>query len=235
MFAYDTKKAEIYIYDVIGDPEWGMIGAMQVIDALKQMEGKRVTVRINTPGGSVNEGIPMYNAMVRHDGGVDTVVDGIAASMGSYLMLAGQKRTVAKNSMVMIHNPMTIAWGNAMELRKSADVLDKYLDRMLPDYAAKTGKTVDELRPLLDAETWYVGQEIVENGFAEFIDDRDADDPEMKGLKTIAAKSIAAGHAPTALFEKRVKAVSESIDLHPKLTAAKVAIMEMQIQLAEEG
>jgi ATP-dependent Clp protease protease subunit len=225
MFAYDTKKAEIYIYDVIGDPDWGMIGAMQVIDALKQMAGKRVTVRINSPGGSVDEGIPMYNAMARHEGGVDTVVDGIAASMGSYLMLAGEKRTIAKNSMVMIHNPMTIAWGNSGELRKTADVLDKYLDRMLPDYSAKTGKTIDELKPLLDAETWYVGQEILDNGFADHMDDREADDPEMKWLKTIAAKSIAAGRAPQSLFEKRMKAVSESIDLHPKLTAAKVAIM----------
>ena len=87
MFAFDVKKSEIYIYDAIGDPEWGAIGAVQVIEALKKMEGKRVTVRINTPGGSVDEGIPMFNAMKRHSGGVNTVVDGIAASMGSYLML----------------------------------------------------------------------------------------------------------------------------------------------------
>lgn len=227
-FSYDVKKSEIYIYDVIGDPEWGMVGAIQVVDALKKMEGKRVTVRINTPGGSVDEGIPMYNAMARHPGGVNTIVDGIAASMGSYLMLAGVERTIAKNSMVMIHNPMTIAWGNAIELRKSADVLDKYLDRMLPDYAAKTGKTVDELKPLLDAETWYVGQEIIDNGFALTMEDREAAEPITKGLKMIAAKSIAAHHAPKALFEKRIAAVGKSIDPHPKLTAAKVAAMQLE-------
>jgi len=228
MFAFDTKKNEIYIYDVIGDPEWGMIGAMQVVDALKKMEGKRVTVRINTPGGSVNEGIPMFNAMQRHEGGVDTVVDGIAASMGSYLMLAGVNRRISRNAMVMIHNPMTIAWGNANELRHTADVLDKYRERMLPDYAAKTGKTVDELKPLLDAETWYVGQEIIDHGFAISMDDRDADEPTTKGLKMIAAKSIAAGLAPKSLFEKRVKAIQQSIDPRPKLTAAKVALMQIQ-------
>ena len=145
MFAYDTKKAEIYIYDAIGNPEWGMIGAMQVVEALKKMEGKRVTVRINTPGGDVDEGIPMFNAMQRHPGGVNTVVDGIAASMGSYLMLAGENRTISRNAMVMVHNPMSIALGNSSELRKTADILDKYLERMLPDYSAKTGKTVDQL------------------------------------------------------------------------------------------
>jgi ATP-dependent protease ClpP protease subunit len=230
MFAYDVKKSEIYIYDTIGDPEWGMVGAMQVIEALKKMEGKRVTVRINTPGGSVDEGIPMFNAMKRHDGGVDTVVDGIAASMGSYLMLAGVNRRISRNAMVMIHNPMSIALGNANELRKTADVLDKYLERMLPDYAAATGKTVDELRPLLDAETWYVGQEIIDNGFALTMDDRDADEPATKGLKMIAAKSIAAGLAPRALFEKRAKAIQQSIDPRPKWTAAKVALMRLQAE-----
>jgi ATP-dependent Clp protease, protease subunit len=232
MFAFDLKKSEIYIYDVIGDPEWGMVGAMQVIDALKQMEGKRATVRINTPGGSVDEGIAIYNALTRHPGGVDTVVDGIAASMGSYLMLAGESRTISKNSMVMIHNPMTIAWGNAIELRKTADILDKYLERMLPDYAAKTGKTESELRPLLDAETWFVGQEIIDNGFAMSMDDSDGKDPMMRGLKTIAAKSIAAGSAPKSLFQKRISAISKAIDAHPKLTAARVALMQLQ---SDEG
>ena len=228
MFAFDLKKSEIYIYDVIGDPEWGMVGAMQVIDALKKMEGKRVTVRINTPGGSVDEGVAMFNALKRHDGGINTVVDGIAASMGSYLMLAGDKRTVSKNSMVMIHNPMTIAWGNAIEMRKTADMLDKYLERMLPDYSAATGKTVDELKPLLDAETWFVGQEIIDNGFASLMDNSEGIDPATKGLKMIAAKSIAAGFAPKALFEKRSKAIQQSIDPRPKLTAARVAIMQLR-------
>lgn len=230
MFAFDLKKNEIYIYDVIGPSEWGMVGAMDVIDALKQMEGKRVTVRINTPGGSVDEGIPMFNAMTRHEGGVDTVVDGIAASMGSYLMLAGVNRTISRNSMIMIHNPMTIGIGNATELRKTADVLDKYLARMLPDYAAKTGKTVDELKPLLDAETWFVGQEIIDHGFAMAMDDSDGEEPMMKGLKHIAAKSIAAGLAPKSLFEKRAKAIQQSIDPRPKLTAAKMASKLMKTE-----
>jgi hypothetical protein len=123
---------------------------------------------------------------------------------------------------------MSLAIGNANDLRKTADVLDKYLERMLPDYSASTGKTVDELKPLLDAETWYVGQEIIDHGFALAMDDRDADEPTTKGLKMIAAKSIAAGMAPKALFEKRIAAVNKSIDPHPKLTAARVASMQLK-------
>lgn len=227
-FSYDAKKGEIYIYDVIGDPDWGMIGAMQVIDALKEMSGQRVKVRINTPGGSVDQGIAIYNALKRHEGGVDTVVDGLAASMGSYLMLAGENRTATRNAMIMIHNPWSIAMGDSNQFRKEADILDKYAERMLPDYAAVTGKTAEELKLLLDAETWYVGQEIVDNGFAQSLDDDDGQEATTRGLKTIAAKSIAAGSAPKSLFEKRSKAISQSIDLRPKLTAAKVALMQLQ-------
>ena len=230
MFSYDAKKAEIRIYGVIGDPEWGMIGASEVVDALAKMEGKRVAAHINSPGGDVDEGITMFNALKKHPGGVDTIVDGLAASMGSYLMLAGKKRKVSENALVMIHNPMMMAWGNSIELRKTADTLDKYLARMLPVYSKRTGKDVEDLRVLLDAETWYVGQEILDNGFADEIDDSDGADFVMTGIKKIAAKSIEAGNAPTALFEKRTKAISQSIDPRPKLTAAKVALMQLQAE-----
>jgi ATP-dependent Clp protease, protease subunit len=226
----DTKKSEIRISGVIGDPEWGMVGAEDVIAALKKLSGKRAKVHINTPGGDVDEGIAMFNAMTQHEGGVDTIVESLAASMGSYLMLAGQNRTIYRNSMVMVHNPMTIAWGNSIELRKTADVLDKYLERMLPDYSSKTGNAVDDLRAMLDAETWFVGQEIIDKGFATSMIDGDGEETSMQGLKRIAAKSIAAGHAPRALFEKRTRAISQSIDTRPKLTAAKVALMQLQAE-----
>lgn len=230
-FSFDVKKSEMYIYDAIGDPEWGMIGAGQVMDALKKMEGKRVKVHINSPGGSVNEGVAMFNALKRHPGGVDTIVDGVAASMGSYLMLAGINRTATKNAMVMIHNPWSISMGDAHQFRKEADILDKYMERMLPDYSEVTGKSVEELKPLLDAETWFVGKEIVDNGFAHALDDADSVDAATKGIRSIAAKSIAAGLAPKALFEKRMAAISKSIDPTPRLTAAKVALMQLQEQV----
>jgi hypothetical protein len=79
----------------------------------------------------------------------------------------------------------------------------------------------------LDAETWYVGQEIVDNGFAMSLDEFDSEAPTMRAMKTIAAKSIAEGRAPKALFEKRDKAVKDSVDPHPRLTAAKIALLEI--------
>ena len=171
MFEFDTESGEIYLYDDIG-PEWlGMIDAGAVRGALAEMgDKKRVTVRINSPGGAVDEGVAIYNMLARHPGGVDTVVDSLAASMASYIFLAGRNRTVAKNSRVMMHNPWTIAIGNATEIRSVADVLDKYSRSLVPDYAAATGRGEDEIQEALEAETWFTADESVAYGLAHRIE-----------------------------------------------------------------
>lgn len=191
MFQADYDHSEIWIYDEIGPAWWGLIDSASVIGALSEMEGKRVTVRLNTPGGSVDEGVAIYNAMKRHPGGVDTVVDSLAASMGSYLLQAGQTRTVAENAMVMIHDPWSIAIGNSSEFRKEADILDKYAGRMVPDYAKATGQSEDEIRALMADETWLAGQEIVDAGFADVVADHVGDDepePQVASLHRICRK-----------------------------------------------
>lgn len=197
MFAVDLDTNELMIYDEIGPSYWGLIDAGMVIDALRQMQGKHATVRLNTPGGSVDEGIAMFNAIKKHKGGVTVVADSLAASMGSYLLQAGEKRIVASNAMVMIHDPWSIAIGNAADFRKSADVLDKYADRMIPDYAARSGKSADEIREIMLAETWYVGQEIVDAGFADQVGEEMDAEPVLRG----AAAQFR--NAPAALFERR--------------------------------
>ena len=215
MFSYSLDASEVMIYDEIGPAHWGLIDSTSVIDALAKMDGKHVTVRLNTPGGSVDEGIAIYNALKRHPGGVTTVVDSLAASMGSYLLQAGSNRIVASNAMVMIHDPWTIAYGNSAELRKSADVLDKYAGRMTPDYAEKSGKTVDEITAIMAEETWYTGQEIVDAGFADSLDGEKQDiGPVTKGLHHIGNK------APEILFAKRDKVISDQLPFHRRRAAA---------------
>lgn len=171
MLKYNVESAEIFIYDEIGPSYWGLVGADEVSEALAQMSGKRVTVRLNSPGGSVDEGVAIYNAMRRHAGGLTVIVDGLAASMASYLLQAGEERVVASNSMVMVHDPWTIAIGNAEQLRKGADVLDKYRDRLVPDYANRSGRDADDIRAMMAEETWMAGQEIVNAGFADRVED----------------------------------------------------------------
>lgn len=218
MFSFDAELGEMRIYDEIGPAWWGLIDADTVMDALSKMDGKPVTVRLNTPGGSVDEGIAIYNALKRHKGGVTTMVDSLAASMGSYLLQAGDRRIVASNAMVMIHDPWTIAYGNAEELRKNADVLDKYAARMLPDYAERSGKTEDEVKAIMAEETWYAGKEIVDAGWADEIGLESDLEPVTAGLHKMAK------HAPAALFEKREK-IKQVLDrgLYARRDAAKVA------------
>ena len=167
MFNVNLDENEILIHDEIGPAWWGLIDAGMVQEGLDQMKGKHVTIRLNTPGGSVDEGINIYNALKRHKGGVTTIVDSLAASMGSYLLQAGDVLIVSSNSMVMVHDPWTITMGNATQLRKDAEVLEKYALRMIPDYATRSGKTDDEILSIMAEESWYAGQEIIDAGFAD--------------------------------------------------------------------
>ena len=170
MFEFDTKTGEIFLYDDIG-PEWmGMIGAGAVRDAIREIGDQRITVRINSPGGSVDEGIAIYNLLSRHPAGVDSVVDSLAASMASYIMLAGETRTIANNARVMVHHPWTIAMGNSAELRATADVLDTYSASLLPDYARATGRSVEEINELMTAETWFTASAALEFGIVHAIE-----------------------------------------------------------------
>lgn len=171
MYQADYETGEIFLYDAIGDPYWGMIGAESVIGDLAKMGGKRITMRISSPGGSVDEGRLIYNALKRYQGGVDVVVDSSAYSIASYIAMAGDRVVMAKNAMMMIHNPWTMAFGDAAELRKTADVLDKYRDSIVDAYTDKAGKDKKKMMAILDAETWYTAQEAVEAGFATEVGD----------------------------------------------------------------
>ena len=219
MFSYDVDASEIFVYDEIGPSWWGLIDAQSVMTALAEMKGRHVTVRLNTPGGSVDEGVAIYNALKSHKGGVTTMVDSLAASMGSYIAQAGDRRIVASNAMLMIHDPWTIGIGNSAELRKTADVLDKYRDRLVPDYANRSGKTVEEVQSLMAAETWYAGEEIIDAGFADELSSSDDIEPVVAGLRHIASK------VPQSLVGRDMKAGDRT--RFPLRSKARDAIMHM--------
>jgi ATP-dependent Clp protease protease subunit len=171
MYQADHETGEIFLYDGIGDSWWGMIDAATVIADLNQMPAKRITLRISSPGGSVDEGRLIYNALKRHKGGVDVVVDSSAYSIASYIAMAGDRVVMAKNAMMMLHNPWTMAFGDSAELRKMADVLDKYRDSIIDAYTDKSEKDKKAVTAILDAETWYTAQEAVDAGFATEVGD----------------------------------------------------------------
>ena len=169
MFRVNESTAEIFLYDDIGPAWMGMIDDGIVSEALDQLKGRRVTARINSSGGDVFAMASIYNALTRHDGGVDTTVDGIAASAASYIFLAGENRTIAKNATVMVHYPWTFAIGNAADLRKTAEVLDKVGGTMAETYAERTGKPMAEVHEILSAESWFTSSESLTAGLATAI------------------------------------------------------------------
>lgn len=173
MFDFDSNTNEMFIYDDIGPAWMGMIDASSVMQAMKEMpQDAPMTVRINSAGGSVDEAIAIFNLLQRHKAGVHVAIDSIAASAASYIAMVGQKITIAKGGIIMIHSPWTLAMGNAVELRKTADLLDKYEDRIFSAYMERTnGKySDDEMRQMLADETWMSADEAVEHGFADSIE-----------------------------------------------------------------
>jgi ATP-dependent Clp protease protease subunit len=191
---------EIFIYDDIG-PDWlGMVGAKGIVDQLKKFGNDAdVEVRINSPGGSVTEGQAIYNAFARHKGKVRMVIDSLAASMGSYIAMAGDEIEIAENAMLMVHNPWTLAMGDAAELRQTADVLEKFQSSSTEVYARRSGQKFDKVRELMDSETWLTAQEAVDLGFADSVGqemkDAQAKVKEGRFAKTPARFLLGAGEA----------------------------------------
>src|SRR5690606_16890660 len=126
---------------------------------------------INSPGGDVFAGQAILSMLKRHSARKVVYVDGLAASAASIVAMAGDTIRMPRNAMMMIHNAWTITAGNANDLREVADALDRVSETMIAAYAEKTGLDRDEIKALLDAETWMTAEEAVEKGFANEIEE----------------------------------------------------------------
>lgn len=158
---------ELFAYGIIGEYDDETISAGEFIELLAQKRGKRVKLHVNSIGGEITNGIAIANAIEKHPGGVDIVNDAMAASITSYIAVSGVSLTMTEGSRMMIHNPWTLAVGDAREMRAAADMLDTARDSMIGRYAKKTGKTPEEIMAMLDAETWMTADAAVEYGFAD--------------------------------------------------------------------
>ena len=156
---------EVSIYDEIG--LWG-VSAKAFIDEVKGLAPGRLTVRLNTPGGSVFDGLAIYN-FLKGLPDVTVKVDGLAASIGSIIMLAGKRIEAASNAFVMIHNPSGVAMGEADDMRETAALLDKITDTLVNTYATRTGKDAETVRGWMNAETWFTAGEAQAAGLVDAV------------------------------------------------------------------
>jgi ATP-dependent Clp endopeptidase proteolytic subunit ClpP len=166
--ASDAQEVELAIYDEIG---FFGVTAKDFAQDLKEHSGRHVHLRINSVGGSVIEGNAIFNALKRHKGGLTVHVDGLAASMASVIAMTGERTLMAENAMMMIHNPWSMAMGDADQLRKEADTLDKIKKVMVGAYRRKSGKDSEEIAAIMDDETWLTAAEAKEAGFVDEIED----------------------------------------------------------------
>lgn len=173
-YALDTTQsrgkstAELLIYDVIG---WWPNDADTLARSLKDLEVDEITVRINSPGGSVFDGFALYNALRSHSATVTTVVEGLAASAASLIALAGDKVIMRPASELMIHEAWTFADGTAQEMRKVADQLDGINTIVAGIYADRAGTPADMWREAMRVETWFTPAEALEAALVDAVED----------------------------------------------------------------
>lgn len=158
------KKAAIHLLDAIS--WWTGNDARTFQQRLAGLDVDELDVYINSPGGSVFEGVTIYNLLVGHKATVNVHVLGLAASIASVIALAGDTVTIAENAMIMIHDPSAGVYGKAEDFRQVAAVLDKITESILNTYESRTNLTRDQLRAAMAAETYYTADEAVTAGFA---------------------------------------------------------------------
>ena len=160
-----NEGAEISIYDEIG--AYGVSAKAFLADLGKLPDKAPLTLRLNSPGGSVFDAVAIYNALQRHAGTVTVSIDGIAASAASYIAMAGDEIIMPENAFLMIHDPSGMVMGTAGDMRSMAEALDKIGGSLLRGYAAKSGKPEAEIAILMAKETWLDAAEALEMGFAD--------------------------------------------------------------------
>lgn len=161
--------AEVFIYGDIGESWYEeTVSASQFVRELQALDVDAITVRISSIGGSVPDGLAIFNAMRRHKASITTVVDSMALSVASLIFMGGDVREMADNAVLMVHAPWTYLAGNATQLRETADQLDTWAAAMATSYACDDGLTVEEATRLLTdgKDHYYTAAEAIAAGFS---------------------------------------------------------------------
>jgi ATP-dependent protease ClpP protease subunit len=193
--ATSPDEAEVMLYDEIGG--WYGATADQFIADLRGITAPNLRVRINSPGGSVFEGIAIANALRSHPGNVVVQVDSVAASIASVIAMAGDRVEMAPNAMLMIHEASGVCLGNSADMDEMARLLALISDNIADAYVAKAGGTREQWREAMRAESWYLPEDAVAAGLAdealtvpktgEPVEQPDEEEPDMARAWDLAA------------------------------------------------
>ena len=165
----NDDAADLYIFgDICGwaFTELGEQSGVTIVEQLKAVNSDHINVHINSYGGDVAEGLAIYNVLRNHSAHITTICDGFACSAASVVFMAGDDRIMSPASLLMIHNAWTAAVGNADELRKAADDIETITQASVAAYMEHATIPEEEVKKLMDAETWILPADAVEMGFA---------------------------------------------------------------------
>jgi ATP-dependent protease ClpP protease subunit len=202
-----TGVTRVDVYDDIGAGGWFSDG-VSAADFAGQLSGLRgaLEVHVNSAGGDVFDGLAIMNTIRDHKGPVTTVVDGLAASIASVIVQAGQERIAQPGSMLMIHDAFGQAVGNASEMAKMAQTLDEVSANLASVYAGRSGKTQQAWRDAMKQETWYTAEEAVAAGLADKVGTGTAELPaamDLAALGTVPGRIAAQlREMPVAVLER---------------------------------
>lgn len=169
VLARGPQAAEVLIYDAIGHDVLGTGVTAAKFDRQLSALGDvtEITVRINSPGGEVWDGLAIYHRLQQHPAHVRVIIDGLAASIASVIAMAGDRIEVGDSAMIMIHDPYTLALGDAEDMRQVADMLDKVKVGMVEAYATRTGLSAQKITRMMEAETWLTADDAIKQRFAD--------------------------------------------------------------------
>lgn len=187
---------DINVYGTIGADFWDdeCTSAADFSRALEEAGGDDVTIHINSCGGNVFDANAMAERLRAYKGRSTASIEGIAASAASYFALTADEVVMNPSALMMVHNPSSVCAGQASDMRDCADFLDKVGETIVSQYVRKTGMGADEVRALMDAETWMDALDARERGFVDGLTD---DEPVTACVSAALAKSFK--HAPSAL------------------------------------
>lgn len=194
------QEATLYIYGDITSIKWfeNDVCVYDFAKEIGELNGKKLNVRINSYGGEVAEGLAIYNLLKSYGGEVATICDGFACSAASVVFMAGKQRIMPKSSLLLIHNAWTRASGDANDLRKAADDLEKITQPSIDIYSSVSNLSEEEIKKMMDEETWISADEALSYGFATEVTDEEA----MQSLEEgILAKTVMKNKE----LEKRIK------------------------------
>lgn len=187
----EPNEAVLYLNGTIAEESWFDDDVTPKIfkEELENHQGD-ITVWINSPGGDCIAAAQIYNLLIEHKGNVTVKIDGIAASAASVIAMAGTTVKMSPVAMLMIHNPMTIAYGNTSEMEKAIEMLQEVKESIINAYELKTGLSRNKLSKLMDNETWMDARKAVELGFADEMMERDTKNLEPPSVSMMYSETV---------------------------------------------